>query len=153
MYIQVKSYNSYLVEKLWIGSPDVSRPEKDGVFFRKFLFDRGMDEMAFRYLLRGKFPSRPFIPLLGQTLRGRVRGLSNDPDNGSAVKMTIEALDVGEPLLVEASRQELFVFGHHMGKADLRYILADGKSQLYFFGAAHKLRNAVRKNRVGETLH
>ena len=109
--------------------------------------------MAFRYLLRGKFPSRPFIPLLGQTLRGRVRGLSNDPDNGSAVKMTIEALDVGEPLLVEASRQELFVFGHHMGKADLRYILADGKSQLYFLRAVRKLRNTLRGRGLGEALH
>jgi hypothetical protein len=82
-------------------------------------------------LLRGKFPSRPFIPLTGQTFRGRLRGLSNDVD-GSAVKMTIEAIDVGEPLLVEAGRQDLFVFGHHMGKADLRYLLADGKSFFFF---------------------
>ena len=36
--------------------------------------------------------------------------------------MTIEALDVGLPLLVEATRDELFVFGHHMGKADLKYL-------------------------------
>jgi hypothetical protein len=47
--------------------------------------------------------------------------------------MTIEAIDVGEPLLVEAGRQGLFVFGHHMGKADLRYLLADGKS--FFFSS------------------
>jgi hypothetical protein len=40
--------------------------------------------------------------------------------------MTIEALEFGEPLLLEATRDEFFVFGHHMGKADLKYIIADG---------------------------
>ena len=47
VYIQVKSYNSYLVEKLWVGSPDVSRPE-DGVYLRKYLFDHGLDELSFQ---------------------------------------------------------------------------------------------------------
>ena len=38
-------------------------------------------------------------------------------------RLTIEALNIGEPLLVEASRLDFFVFGHHMGKADLRYLI------------------------------
>ena len=126
VYIQVKPYNSFLVEKLWVGSSDLSRAE-DGVYFRKYLFDRGLDDHSFRYLLRGKFPTRPFIPLPGQTFRGRICGLTNEAD-GSAAKVTIEAVDVGEPLLVEASRQDFYVFGHQMGKADLRYLLADGKT-------------------------
>ena len=47
-------------------------------------------------------------------------------------RMTIEALDVGLPLLVEATRDELFVFGHHMGKADLKYldIVGDGMENI-----------------------
>jgi hypothetical protein len=44
----------------------------------------------------------------------------------SVCSMTIEALEFGEPLLLEATRDEFFVFGHHMGKADLKYIIADG---------------------------
>ena len=47
-------------------------------------------------------------------------------------RMTIEALDVGLPLPVEATRDELFVFGHHMGKADLKYldIVGDGMEKI-----------------------
>lgn len=123
VYIQVKNYNSFLVEKLWIGSSNINRHE-EGVYFRKYLFDHGIDELAFRYLVKGKFPNRPFIPLPSQAYRGKIRGFSDD-SFGNAITTTIEAINLGEPLLIEASREDVYVFGHSMSKADLRYILSD----------------------------
>ena len=84
MYIQVKPYNSYLVEKIWVGSIDGSRTE-DPVYLRKYLFDHGLDDLGFQYILRGKFPNRPFISMPGQTFRGRIRGI-RDCEDGSADK-------------------------------------------------------------------
>jgi hypothetical protein len=47
--------------------------------------------------------------------------------------LTIEATDVGETVLVEATRHQFFVFGHHMGKADLRYLAQDGNILTHLF--------------------
>ena len=84
VYIQVKPYNSYLVEKIWVGSVDGSRPE-DPAYLRKYLFDHGLDDLGFQYILRGKFPIRPFISMPGQTFRGRIRGV-RDSEDGAADK-------------------------------------------------------------------
>jgi len=47
------------------------------------------------------------------------------------VSVVIEAINIGEPLLVEADRQDIYVYGHNMAKADLRYIFNEGKN-VYF---------------------
>lgn len=49
-----------------------------------------------------------------------------DNDDGAAVSVTIEAIGIGEPLLVIGERQDIYVFGHNMAKADLRYIFTNG---------------------------
>jgi len=58
------------------------------------------------------------------------RSLTNN-DDGVAVSVVIEAINIGEPLLVEADRQDIYVYGHNMAKADLRYIFNEGKN-IYF---------------------
>jgi hypothetical protein len=82
VYIQVKPYNSYLVDKIWVGSVDGSRSE-DPVYLRKYLFDHGLDDLGFQYVLRGKFPSRPFISMPGQTFKGKVRSVRDREDKAA----------------------------------------------------------------------
>ena len=43
-------------------------------------------------------------------------------------RLTTEALNIGEPLLVEASQLDFFDFGHHMGEADLRYLITASRT-------------------------
>lgn len=124
VYIQVKPYNSYCADKLWIGQDVKSHgyDQEGQMALQKYLFDHGLDRPAFDGLIRGIFPTRPFIPLGGQKFRGRIKGLKSDLPDGSSNKVVIEA-DVGDLLFVEADRTNVYVFGHWMGKADLQYVL------------------------------
>ena len=130
VYIQVKTYNSYCVEKLWVGTRG-KRPEEfdlDEVqALKKYLFDHGLDVPAFHALTRGQCASRPFLPLGGEVLRGKVKALKSDGSvkDGSSNRLIIEA-DVGDLLFIEATRQSVYIHGHWMGKADLRYVLETG---------------------------
>ena len=118
--IMVKPYNSYCLDKLWIGTDIKNNPnDQDGkMLLQKYLFDHGLDKPAFENLLKGLCPSRPFIPLEGQTYKGRIKGFKGQT---LAEKIVVEA-NIGEVLFFEASREDVFVYGHWMGKADLRYI-------------------------------
>ena len=89
---------------------------------QKYLFDHGLDTQSFECLLKGQAPSRSFIPLKGQPYKGHVKGFKG---KGLAEKIVVEA-DVGETLFFEASRENIYVFGHWMGKADLRYVFDVG---------------------------
>jgi hypothetical protein len=91
----------------------------------KYLFDHSLDKVAFESLLRGQQPQRHFVPLEGQMYKGVVKGLKADTPDGPATRAVIEA-DVGEILFFEAFREDIFIFGHWMGKADLRYVLDKG---------------------------
>ena len=129
MFIEVKAYNSYCLDRLWIGEKDrkvddYSLDEKQ--VFKKYLFDHGLDLPAFESLVNGDFPKRNFIPLAGQPYHGRVKQLICEAEDGSANKMVIEA-DVGQLFLLEAPREVIYVLGHWMGKADLRYVFENGK--------------------------
>jgi len=120
--IMAKPYNSYILDKLWIGSDVKNNPQdSDGrMQLQKFLFDHGMDKSSMEQLLKGTCPKRSFISLEGQMYRGKIKGLKSD-DEGRATTVVIEA-DIGEMLFIEASRENIFVYGHWMGKADLRYL-------------------------------
>ena len=129
MCISVKDYNSYILDKLWIGPDILTNPyDQDGKMqLHKYLFDHGLEQSVFERLLRGHRPvSRPHIPLRGQMYKGVVKALKVDEDQtkGPAVRALIEA-DVGESLFFYAERQEIYAYGHWMGKADLRYILKE----------------------------
>ena len=126
--IMVKNYNSYIIDKLWIGSDVKNNPQNtDGrMQLQKFLFDHGLDKPSLEQFLKGVFPARPFIPLEGQMYKGKIKGLKSD-DEGNAITAVIEA-NVGELLFMEAPRERIFAYGHYMGKADLRYLLVEGKN-------------------------
>ena len=123
----VKSYNSFLLDRLWIGSDLKTNPsDTDGrMQMQKYLFDHGLERSNFEQMLRGVNPTRPFIPLIGQMYKGSIKGLKPD-DEGPATTVVIEA-DVGELLFLEVPRENIFVYGHWMGKADLSYIFEKGK--------------------------
>ena len=125
--IMVKTYNSYIIDKLWIGSDVKNNPQNtDGrMQLQKFLFDHGLDKTSLEQLLKGICPVRPFIPLEGQIYKGKIKGLKSD-DEGHAITAVIEA-NVGELLFMEAPRESIFVYGHCMGKADLRYLFDKGQ--------------------------
>ena len=127
VWIMVKSYNSFLLDRLWIGTDLKSNPsDNDGrMQMQKYLFDHGLERSSFENMLRGMNTTRPFIPLQGQMYKGTIKGLKPD-DEGPATTLVIEA-DVGELLFLEVPRENVFVYGHWMGKADLSYIFDKGK--------------------------
>ena len=118
------------MERLWIGPKDakIEHLDEGGQHeFRRYLRDHGLDLLALENLCQGVFPSRNFIPLPGQVFKGRVKKLiSSNVANGAANTLTIEA-DIGQLLLIEASRENVYVHGHWMGKADLRYVFENGE--------------------------
>ena len=127
--MMVKSYNSFLLDRLWIGADLKTNPsDTDGrMQMQKYFFDHGLERTSFEQMLRGVNPSRPFIPLQGQMYKGSIKGLK--PENeGPATTAIIEA-DVGELLFLEVPRENIFVYGHWMGKADLSYIFEKGKGK------------------------
>ena len=134
----VKSYNSYIIDKLWIGSDIKSNPkDSDGrMQFQKYLFDHGLDRTRFETILKGSAPQRPFIALQGQAYKGVIRGFKSD-ELGHATIAVLEA-DIGEFLFMEAPREAIFVHGHWMGKADLKYLLAQGDEVTF---EIHRLHN------------
>ena len=145
VYIQVKNYNSYCVERLWVG-PRGRRIEELGPeevqTLQKYVFDHGLDIPSFNSLIRGQYQSRPYLPLGGQVLSGRVKCLKSDGNvnDGSACRLIIEA-DVGALLFIEATRKCVYIHGHWMGKADLRYVLEEGKYLLYQMAKLNFLHN------------
>jgi hypothetical protein len=130
----VKSYNSYCVEKLWVGSRG-KRIEEFGPdevqSLQKYLMDHGLDVPSFNALIRGHYHTRHFLPMGGQILNGKIKCLKFDVNvkESFANRLVIEA-DVGDTLLIEASRESVYIHGHWMGKADLSYVLEVGKLAL-----------------------
>ena len=116
----VKDYNSYILDKLWIGTDIKNNPtDQDAKMqLNKYLFDHGLEMSSFQNLMKGQAPSRPFIPLQGQVYKGQIKGFKGQ---SLAEKIVVEA-NVGEILFFEASREDVYVYGHWMGKADLKYV-------------------------------
>ena len=68
VHIQVKPYNSYCVDKLWIGDKEPMKDvptQEEQLNFKKYLYDHGLDAGGFDSLARGQRIIRPFIPLKG----------------------------------------------------------------------------------------
>ncbi len=125
----VKPYNSYCIDKLWIG-PDLrnNADDQEGKMqFQKYLYDHGLERSAFVDLQQGQFPPRAFLPLEGQIYKGQVKRLKLVSDDDPVTSVEIES-DVGDLLCLEASREDIYVFGHCMAKADLRYVLDNGRA-------------------------
>ena len=111
-----------------------SSAREDGVtpqqsdYMRAYLAHHGLDDTTFTQLAHGKFPMRRFIPLPGQPLRGKVKKVKRSQGSDDADIAVIEAhIGLQEPLVVEAPRSRFSVYGHWMTKADLRYLIDNGK--------------------------
>ena len=132
VFIQVKPYNSYCVEKLWVGFTETSLgergllPQYDRHMMKKYLYDHGLDMQGFDAMVRGQVTTRPFLPLKGQTLRGKIKMLKCEVDGGPTDKIVIEASDLGDILYVEADRERCYLYGRHLAKADLAYLFEKG---------------------------
>ena len=132
VFIQVKTYNSYCVEKLWVGPRGrrieelAGRPEEVQAF-QKYLIDHGLDVPSFNSLVRGHYQTRHFLPSGGQILKGRVKQLKSDNVNDGSINYLVAEAEVGDTLFIEAYRESIYIHGHWMGKADLNYVLEVGK--------------------------
>ncbi len=132
----MKPYNSFCVESLVAGSESPPSDPQQQYSMDTFLHSHGLDAIAFQKLAKGLFVQRPYIPLPSQIYRGRVSELKTKKSGESgkeeylADEIVIEA-DLGAvgdaPIKVVAARENIFVYGHWMGKADLAYILQEGK--------------------------
>ena len=138
VYIRVKPYNSYCVESLYVGF-EGSSARRDGItpqqndYMRAYLSHHGLDDTTFTQLVQGKFPTRKFLPLPGQLFRGIVKEVKRSRGSDGADIAVIEAhIGLLEPLIVEVPRSRFSVYGHWMTKADLRYLIENGK--LCFIG-------------------
>lgn len=148
----MKPYNSFCVDTLhighWSSNPSsmaglTGTEQKNG--FKSFLTHHGLSFQAFDQLYKGAFSPRVHIPFPSQIYRGRVRSLrcqrEDQPDTADVIE--IEA-DLGMGTFVlEASRDVFFVFGHWMGKADLRYVLDRGNVYSSFRVAHHDLHALI----------
>jgi len=124
VYIEVKPYNSYCVEKLWTGfSKSVYKEQgldmNERTVMKMYLSDHGMNTTNFDLLIKGEFTPRLYIPLQRQHFRGRIVSLQED-EEGVATGAIIKG-PTGE--LVRAKRSVIHVFGQWMGKADLHHCM------------------------------
>ena len=141
----MKPYNSFCVENLHVGflgtsgaAPSVANLSVEEKFQMKtYLQLHGLDLSAFDALVKGKFPSRPFLPLTSQIYKGKVTALKEDGVESGAKMVQIQcptlAFGEGSSGALEAPRERVFVYGHWMGKADLRYVLEEGGKMHVFF--------------------
>ncbi len=142
--IKLKPYNNYCVDSLYLGWRKAECGEERLGEKSSFLASRSFDDASFGELCRGRFPVRPFLPLWsGQAYRGLVTNVSNtkasssnEVGTGGADKVTVKLTsgngcpeDDAEKTAVklEASREEVFVYGNWLGRAsDLSYVLEEG---------------------------
>ena len=97
--------------------------------FQKYLFDHGLDVPSFNSLIRGQYQTRYFLPSGGQILKGKVKQLKSENEKDGSTNYLVVEADVGDILFLEAYRESIYIHGHWMGKADLNYVLEEGKYQ------------------------
>lgn len=127
VFIQVKPYNSFCVDALWMGfkapNPDKDQHAVEQEHFANYLMEQLMDFSFFTSVARGRTVPRPYLPFPAQTFRGKIQKLNNVAGQGiTSVEVDV---DVGDdaPLKVEILREDFYIYGHWLGKADLGYLL------------------------------
>ena len=127
----MKPYNNFCVDNLHVGVYRAPSAPSTGLTsftveekfqMKTFLQLHGLDFAAFDALVQGRFPRRPFIPLTSQVLKGKVVAVRTEAGGSSSVKIKCSSLLDA----LDAPSERVFVFGHWMGKADLRYVLEEG---------------------------
>jgi len=124
VHIKLKPYNSYCVEKLWIGftkgnNKEGSLDQSQRAAMKQFLDEKRMTGSGFDQMVKGQYQPRIFLPLARQEVAGQIVGLQED-QAGVAASITIRS-SCGA--VVTADRASLYVFGQWMGRADLAYCM------------------------------
>jgi len=124
VHIKLKAYNSYCVEKLWLGftkgnNKEGSLDQTQRTVMKQVLDDKGISGSGFDQLVKGQYQPRTFIPLASQEVAGQIVSLHED-QSGVAASVTIRS-SCGT--VVTADRSSIYVFGQWMGRADLAYCM------------------------------
>ena len=150
VYIKLKPYNSYCVEKLWLGFTKGNNKEgsldvAQRTVMRQVLDSKGMTGPGFDQLVNGQYQPRLFLPIASQEVAGQIVSLQED-STGVATRYivvvvsylyliycTLLSVTIRSSCgsVVTADRASIYVFGQWMGRADLAYCMHNGKhSQL-----------------------
>eukprot|EP00090_Calanus_glacialis_P044057 TRINITY_DN7828_c0_g1_i2.p1 TRINITY_DN7828_c0_g1~~TRINITY_DN7828_c0_g1_i2.p1 ORF type:complete len:1480 (+),score=299.56 TRINITY_DN7828_c0_g1_i2:117-4556(+) len=129
VHIKLKPYNSYCVEKIWIGftkgnNKEGSLDQTQRAEMKQMLDNKGITGSGFDQLVKGQYQPRMFIPIASQEVAGQIVSLHED-QSGVAASVTIRS-SCGA--VVTADRASMYVFGQWMGRADLAYCMQNGKS-------------------------
>ena len=62
-------------------------------------------------------------------MKGKVKQLKSENEKDGSTNYLVVEADVGDILFLEAYRESIYIHGHWMGKADLNYVLEEGKYQ------------------------
>jgi len=124
VHIKLKPYNSYCVEKLWLGftkgnNKEGSLDQTQRTVMRQVLDRKGITGPGFDQLMKGQYQPRLFLPLASQEVAGQIVSLQED-NTGVATSVTIRST-CGS--VVTADRTSIYVFGQWMGRADLAYCM------------------------------
>eukprot|EP00092_Neocalanus_flemingeri_P024580 GFUD01026659.1.p1 GENE.GFUD01026659.1~~GFUD01026659.1.p1 ORF type:complete len:1744 (+),score=379.20 GFUD01026659.1:118-5349(+) len=124
VHIKLKPYNSYCVEKLWLGftkgnNKEGSLDQTQRAAMKQVLDGKAVTGPGFDQLVKGQYQPRIFLPLARQEVAGQIVSLQED-QSGVAASLTIRS-SCGA--VVTADRSSLYVFGQWMGRADLAYCM------------------------------
>lgn len=111
-------------------NPDKDQHAVEQEHFANYLMEQLMDFSFFTSVARGRTVPRPYLPFPAQTFRGKIQKLNNVAGQGiTSVEVDV---DVGDdaPLKVEILREDFYIYGHWLGKADLGYLLDKGRQVL-----------------------
>ena len=136
--VKLKPYNSYCVEKLWLGFPkgkslplfdEISLPDHcdilgshmEGILgpserqkAQLWMEKRGLSQAALDLVVKGQLQPRTFLPLSSQQFSGQVVEITKA--RGVGVSLAIKT-SCGRVL--QAGRGVVFAFGWSLDKADL----------------------------------
>jgi len=117
--VKLKPYNSYCVEKLWLGFPKGSHMEgilgpSERQKAQLWMEKRGLSQAALDLVVKGQLQPRTFLPLSSQQFSGQVVEITKA--RGVGVSLAIKT-SCGRVL--KAGRGVVFAFGWSLDKADL----------------------------------
>ena len=93
MHIKLKPYNSYCVEKLWLGftkenNKEGSLDQNQRTVMRQVLERKGITGPGFDQLVKGQYQPRLFLPLASQEVTGQIVSLQED-NTGVATRYVV----------------------------------------------------------------
>ena len=89
VHIKLKPYNSYCVEKIWIGftkgnNKEGSLDQTQRAEMKQMLDNKGITGSGFDQLVKGQYQPRMFIPIASQEVAGQIVSLHEDQSGVAA---------------------------------------------------------------------